>query len=134
MPHAPQLRASVCRLLQVPAVHEVKPASQVHALDAQLAPVPHCVPQAPQSKLLVVKSTHALEQLVSVAAQVVVHAESEHTCIAAQTVVQLPQCFGSLVTSVHTPLQRIEPAAQPHTPAVHEVPPRQTMPQPPQLA
>jgi hypothetical protein len=48
-------------------------------------------------------------------------------------VVQAPQCAGSLVRSTHTPEQLVWPAGHAQTPALHTMPPLQTMPQPPQL-
>ena len=95
---------------------------------------PHCLPHAPQSNAFEVRSTHAPLQSVRPLAHCVAHADCEHTCIDEQVVPHMPQFFGSLVTSVHTVLQRICPDGQPHVPFVHCVPARQAMPQPPQFA
>lgn len=108
LPHDPQLRASVCVSVQRP-LHVVSPAGQTQALPAQLAPTPHCVPHVPQSNGSDVRLTHALLQLFSPAAHVVVHTPSEHTWPAAHAVLQPPQLFGSLLMSVHTPRQRMPP-------------------------
>jgi hypothetical protein len=47
LPHEPQLRGSVSVSVQVP-LQLVSPPPQTHAPFVQLAPVPHCVPQAPR--------------------------------------------------------------------------------------
>jgi hypothetical protein len=133
LPHAPQLAASLCRSLQRPGAHCVRPASQAHAPFTQLPPVPHWVPHAPQSNAFEVVSTHAPPQSVSPLAQETAHADCEQTWPVVHAAAQAPQLRGSLVVSVQTPPQRSCPVGQPHTPAVHDVPPRQRMPQPPQL-
>jgi len=62
----------------------------------------------------------------------------EQTLPAAQTVVQLPQCWGSVSVLVQK-AEAPEPQAlgvadgQPHVPLVHVWPAGQTTPQPPQL-
>src|SRR5581483_6662288 len=134
LPHWPQLRASVCRSLQAPGVQLTRPASHTHAPATQVAPMAHWLPHWPQLNGFVCRSTHAFEQLVRPASHETVHIESEHTCFAPHVVVQLPQWAGSLVVSVQTLLQRCSPGAQPHVPPTQKVPPRHTMPQPPQLS
>jgi hypothetical protein len=59
--------------------HSVVPAEQAHADIAQVAPVGQLVLQLPQSNGSLVKSTHALAQLVSAAAHWSVHEPFEHT-------------------------------------------------------
>jgi hypothetical protein len=96
-------------------------------------PGPHWIPHLPQLNAFELRSTHALLQLVRPLSHETVHIESEHTWPGMHAVVQEPQCVGSLVVSVQTPLQRCWPGPQLHAPETQVVPPRHTMPQPPQL-
>jgi hypothetical protein len=72
-------------------------------------------------------------QSVSPVAHIAPQLLCEHTCVVAQTVVQEPQCKGSVTGSTHTPLQSRSPAGQAQAPFRHSWPPLHTLPQLPQL-
>jgi hypothetical protein len=76
---------------------------------AQFAPAEQVIEQPPQFDGSVCRSTQALLQSVSPAAQEVVHAPLEQTCMLAQALPQPPQLLGSPCVSVHTPRQRVPP-------------------------
>jgi hypothetical protein len=114
LPQLPQLLGSLCVLVQ-PFPQLVSPGWQTltHALFTQSLPDPHCVPQPPQNCGSVLVSTHALPPLTGAhlvavdALQVTSHALEVHAGApvpapetgAAQTLVQLPQWFGSVFSS-----------------------------------
>jgi hypothetical protein len=81
----------------------------------QFAPLAHCVLHAPQLSGLVVRSTHALLQLVSATPasfvpQTSAHMPFEQTgVLAGQTFPHAPQLFGSLCVCMQIPLQRRPP-------------------------
>ena len=132
-PHEPQLRGSIRRSAHR-APHCEKPGSHEQTLAEQFAPGPHCWPHAPQLNAFDVKSTQAPLQSVNPLSHFSAHADREQTWPLMHTLVQEPQCAGSLVVSVHTPSQRIWPFGQAQLPLTHEVPPLQRTPHAPQLA
>jgi len=86
-----------------------------------VCPLLQAVPHAPQLSALLVRSTHAPEQAVSMVgavAHVAAHAPSEHTCPAAQAVPQLPQFAGSEFVSTQPmlPAHETRPAVQVQAP------------------
>jgi hypothetical protein len=133
-PQRPQLRGSVCVLVQ-PVPHTTWPVPHEHAPPTQLPPVEHWALHAPQFSSSVVVSTQALVQLAWPGAHNPVQTPLEHTGVAAgQMLPQAPQLRGSLCVAVHAPpLQRIPRFGQAHEPAVQVVPPVQRVPQVPQL-
>jgi hypothetical protein len=63
MPHAPQLVASVIRLLHVPE-QSVWPLAQAHWPALQVCPLPHAMPHVPQLAASVIRLLHVPEQSV----------------------------------------------------------------------
>ena len=139
IPHAPQLASSAFVFVQV-VPHRVSPPPHVQMPLTQLPPMAHCLLQALQLMLSVVRSTQAPLQLVSdwpasVPVHVVTHAPLLQTCPAAHATPHPPQLSGSLCTAVHAPpLHAIPPFGHSHWPATHCRPAAQRALHPPQFA
>jgi hypothetical protein len=99
----------------------------------QVVPLAQRFPQAPQFELSVCSSTHAVPQAERPPVQVSVHLPAVQSCAPTHSVPQVPQLFGSIERSTHTPPQDVCPAGQAHLPATQLVPPLQATPQPPQF-
>ena len=112
----------------------VCPAGHWHEPVTQRVPPVHARPQAPQLALVLDRSTHDPEQLVSPMAQLAAHAPAEHACPAAQTRPHAPQLARSLCTSTQVPPQLVRPGSHTHVPRLHTVPPLHAVPHAPQWA
>jgi hypothetical protein len=99
-----------------------------------VVPPLHTVPQEPQSALSVCKSTHAPPHAVCPDVHVTVHMPFEQSWPGPQTLLQLPQWFGSLVVSTQTPLQSLWPGGQTHMPPAQLAPVGHALPHLPQSA
>jgi len=127
LPHRPQLASSLWVFVHV-LRHCVSPCPHWQAPFTQLPPIGHWALQPPQSRLLVVKSTHAPAHSVSdgpasaaasAVVQVFVHCPTLHTRPVAHAFPHAPQLEGSLAVSVHAPSHATPPLAQAHRPAWH---------------
>jgi len=124
LPHRPQLASSLWVFVHV-VRHCVSPGPHWQAPFTQLPPIGHWALQPPQSRLLVVKSTHAPRHSVSggppsPVVQLFVHCPTLHTWPAAQAFPHAPQLAGSLAVSVHAPpLHATPPFAHAHAPPWH---------------
>ena len=131
-PQAPQLFGSVFSETQVP-LHETVPAAQLHIEPTQTWVAPQITEQLPQWLWSLPRLTHDWPHCTSGG----VHWDTQVPCwqkrFPAQTVLQPPQLFGSLITSWHAPLQNSWPEGQVHSPLVQVCPGPQALPQAPQL-
>jgi hypothetical protein len=124
LPHRPQLASSLWVFVHV-VRHCVSPTPHWQAPFTQLPPIGHWALQPPQSRLSLVKSTHAPAHAVSnspalLVVQWVVHCPELHTWPAPQALPHAPQLAGSLPISVHAPLSHATPAfTHAHTPPWH---------------
>jgi hypothetical protein len=113
----PQWSGSATGFTQLPP-HEVSPESHAipHFPPAHVACPPaglgHAVWQSPQWSGLVSRSTQEPLQAVSPLTQLFAHPLGPHTSPTPQTVSHLPQCFGSLFSSTHSPPHTAYPISQ----------------------
>lgn len=144
LPHMPQLLPSELTSAHVPAppppipkppMHAVSPVGQLQLPPLHVAPFGHTLPQPPQSRVFVCVSTHApfMPHDVSPVGQPAVHVPLTHWLPGPQRFPHVPQLRGSLVVSVHTPLQLVVPAPHVHVPLEQLAPVEQMLPQVPQL-
>src|SRR5262249_41557467 len=99
----------------------------------QVAPPRHCDPHLLQLNGSLCRLTQALAQLVRPPPHMLVHTPPEQTSPCLQATPHPPQSVGSLLMSVHTPLQRMPLLGHTHWLLVQTVPPPQRVPQAPQL-
>ena len=132
MPQPPQLVGSLLVSVQTP--RQRVPLSKQPQLPLwQLVPPPQRTPHAPQSRLLVCRSTHALPHVVSPVAQAPVHSPDEQSWLPVQALPHVPQSSGLVERLTHTPLQLVSPAGQAHIPLKQLWPLAQVVPHAPQL-
>jgi hypothetical protein len=125
VPQAPQLALSVIGLVHC-SPQSVVPFGQTHWLPAHVRPAGQALPHAPQFRGLLVVSTHARSQFVSVP-QSGAQAPVRQTSGAGQLVPQVPQFAGSAVTSTQLAPHCESPVAHVHIPLVQTVPGMQTV-------
>jgi hypothetical protein len=143
LPQPPQFAPSELRSAQTPGpppipipppMHAISPVGQLHVPPEQVAPLGHTLPQPPQSRLFVCVSTHApaMPHDVSPVGHPVVQLPPTHWLPGPQRFPHIPQLRGSVVVSVHAPLQLVVPAPQVHMLLTQLAPAGHTLPQLPQ--
>jgi hypothetical protein len=129
LPHEPQLRGSL--LVSTHAIpHCISPDGHAQLPAVQVEPMGHVLPQEPQSRLFVWRSTHAPlgGQDVCPVGQPIVHAPFTHWLPGPHRFPQVPQLRGSVVVSTQNPPQLVVPAAHWHAletqlaPGAHALP------------
>jgi hypothetical protein len=121
-------------------LHGVSPAGHTHVPLSHAPPNGHPLPHAPQFALLVWRSTHVMPiipnpppgQDVWPAGQPAWQDPFTHMLPPPQCTPQPPQLRGSLLVSVHWPMQVVSPAPHAHMPFTHDAPVPQIVPQAPQ--
>jgi hypothetical protein len=121
-------------------VHAVSPAGHAHTPFSHAPPNAHAVPHAPQFALLVCRSTHIMPIIPNPppghdfwpAGQPAWQVPFTQMLFAPQWMPQPPQLRGSLLVSVHWPMQGVSPPPHTHAPVTHDAPVPQIVPQVPQ--
>jgi hypothetical protein len=146
LPHVPQFVALVCVSTHcepiigpIPPVHAVSPLGHEQVPPLHVPPAGHALPQDPQFAVLVFVSTQVVPPIgpmpvhaVSPVGQPASHAPATQVLPRPQRLPHVPQLFGSVVVSVHSPLQLVSPPPQTHAPLVHDAPVPQALPHAPQ--
>jgi len=133
-PHAPQLTASLARLVHPLAQGTWVPV-QPHTPITQAWPDGHARPHAPQLAALVAVLTHAPAHWVRPAPAGQAQLPLLQNCPAPQTVPQAPQLLALLARLTQLPPQLVWPRTQlaRQRPKVHTWPAAQALPQAPQF-
>lgn len=128
--HPPQ-----CTALELVSTHRPphsEPVAHAHAPLVHVAPGGQTLPQPPQSRGFVERSTQEPAQFVFGGAQVAAQAPFSQSCPLPQATPHPPQSVGLAERSTHRPPQLVEPTGHAQTPATHCMPPEQVMPHAPQ--